>query len=247
EKMFNLDLPVSKQYLLYLNDLSPVSIHNKSEKESHIYLNDDDYSYSELFSVSESRTIVIKKPYLRRTYYTREKVSDVLWKFIPETVILAIVAISIAIFFGILFGVLAALYKGTFIDGASLIISTLGMSGPSFFMAVVISWIGITIWYEITMIPLLPFIFMLTGGLLGVIFNKRIARKRFVNFSWAFLFESLFKGLIFGCIAWIVGYSLNSIFASDTVLWIDLFAEFGGTGLNPGSLHTSNDIGEPQT
>ena len=243
--MFNLDLPVGQQYLLYLNDLSPISLHNKKHTESHVYLNEEDYSHSEIVSFSETRTLVIKKPYLRRTYYTREKVSDVLWRFIPETAILAIVALGIAIFLGLLFGILSALYKGTFIDSAALVISTIGMSGPSFFMAVIISWIGTSVWYEQSSVPILPFVFVLIGALLGIVFNKREARKQFVSFSWVFLGVSMFKGFMYGCLAWVLGYALNSAFDQGLIFWVDSYLVLGGTGLNPGTLHTSNDLGDP--
>jgi len=61
-KIHRLDVSLGKQYLLYLNDLSPISFHNKTVKESHVYLNKAYYNYTELFDVSANRTVVFKYP-----------------------------------------------------------------------------------------------------------------------------------------------------------------------------------------
>src|SRR5690606_20457140 len=62
-----LDLPKGKQYLLYLNDISPVSIHEAENENSHIYLNPDKYDFYPVLSLG-SKEIVVKYPYLRRSY-----------------------------------------------------------------------------------------------------------------------------------------------------------------------------------
>ena len=50
------------------------------------------------------------------------------------------VALSFALVIGILLGVLSALYKDSWIDRLTLVLSTLGMSLPSFFAAILIAW-----------------------------------------------------------------------------------------------------------
>lgn len=72
-KDLGLDKPLSTQFLYYINDLSPLSIHSKNS-ENGFYLDNEKYNYLKLFVIGES-VIVIKKPYLRRSYQSKKKVS----------------------------------------------------------------------------------------------------------------------------------------------------------------------------
>jgi len=139
-KKYGFDQPITTQYLYYLNDLSPISIHNKS-KENYTYLDKEKYTYVKLFSIGNKIT-VFKYPYLRKSFQKNDKnVADVISETLPNTAILAISAITIAIIIGIFFGILSALYKDTFFDRIISIISTLGMSVPSFFSAILFAWL----------------------------------------------------------------------------------------------------------
>ena len=139
-KKYGFDQPVSTQYLYYLNDLSPISIHS-TKKENYTYLDNSKYSYTNLFSVSE-KEVVLKYPYLRKSFQKTDKnVSDVINETLPNTAILAVSAIVIAICIGIFFGVISAIYKDTFIDRIISVVSTLGMSVPSFFSAILFAWL----------------------------------------------------------------------------------------------------------
>src|ERR1017187_4487985 len=54
------DKPMTTQFLMYLNDLSPISIHDPTNKEHYLYLNPDKYSsYIKLFPVSSSKIMVL--------------------------------------------------------------------------------------------------------------------------------------------------------------------------------------------
>ncbi|MFC2111486.1 ABC transporter permease, partial [Bacteroidota bacterium] len=135
------DKPVSIQYLNYLNDLSPLSFHNIKDSENYWYLKDDKYApYSKLFTVGVG-AVVFKTPYLRRSYQSKRKVSEILADAFPKTLLLAFVAITIAIVLGIFIGILSAIKKDGFFDRISLVFSVLGMSLPSFFAAILIAWI----------------------------------------------------------------------------------------------------------
>ncbi|RXP63290.1 ABC transporter permease [Lutibacter sp. HS1-25] len=139
-KKYGFDQPISTQYLYYLNDLSPISIHSNSSK-NYTYLDASKYSYTKLFSVG-GETIVIKSPYLRKSFQKNDKdVADVISETLPNTAVLAVSAITIAIIVGIFFGILSALYKDTFFDRIIAVISTLGMSVPSFFSAILFAWL----------------------------------------------------------------------------------------------------------
>ena len=140
QKDLGLDQPLSKQFVMYLNDLSPISIHD-TNPEDYLYLDDEKYDYTELFNYGESGVVVVKTPYLRRSYNTKRKVSETMADYMLETAVLAIASIIIAAFLGILFGVISALKRDSWLDRALLFISVLGMSVPSFYSAIIISWL----------------------------------------------------------------------------------------------------------
>ena len=139
KKKYGFDKPVFKQYLYYLNDLSIVSIHSK-DPVSLSYLKEGKYSYLDLIETKKNK-IVLKTPYLRDSYQKNGlSVSEIIKNTLPNTVVLAVSAISIAIIFGLLLGIFSALNKNTWIDYSIQIFSTLGMSIPSFFSAIIFAW-----------------------------------------------------------------------------------------------------------
>jgi peptide/nickel transport system permease protein len=140
-KDLGLDLPLFTQYSMYLNDLSPISIHETEDEEHYLYLSEEKYEkYIPLFH-TDNKTVILKPPYLRRSYQTKRYVSEIILRALPQTALLAIVSMLLATFLGIFLGVIAAIKKDSFIDRFSLFIATLGMSLPSFFAAILIGWI----------------------------------------------------------------------------------------------------------
>jgi peptide/nickel transport system permease protein len=136
---FGFNLPLSHQYFFYLNDLSPFSVHSKNA-EDFSYYDPSIYGGWKLFS-NANRVWVIKTPYLRTSYQNRGKpITKILKETLPNTAILALSSMFIAIILGIFFGVVATLNKDTWIDRFLQLISTLGMSVPSFFSAILFSW-----------------------------------------------------------------------------------------------------------
>lgn len=135
------DKPVALQYLNYLNDLAPVSVHNNSDSTSYFFLSADKYApYSTLLRLG-STSVVLKAPYLRRSYQSQRRVSEIIGSAFPQTALLAVVAMLFALIIGISLGVVSALHKDTWIDRVTLVLSTLGMSLPSFFAAILIAWL----------------------------------------------------------------------------------------------------------
>ena len=59
----------------------------------------------------------------------------------PETIVLAVTSILIATILGIFLGVVAAVKKGSVYDNFALVLSALGISGPSFFVGIIIAWV----------------------------------------------------------------------------------------------------------
>ncbi|MBS1646567.1 MAG: ABC transporter permease [Bacteroidetes bacterium] len=133
--------PLTVQYVMYLNDLSFISFHNKNNKQSAFYLDKDKYSYKYAVSLSDNDCMVLKMPYFRRSYISKRKVSEIISDTLPETAVLAISSIILATIVGIFLGIIAAIKKDTFFDRFSLVLSALGMSAPSFFVGVIIAWL----------------------------------------------------------------------------------------------------------
>lgn len=136
---YGFDKPISTQYLYYLNDLSPISFHSNNEQD-YTFLRDNKYSASKLFTIGNTTT-ALKFPYLRESFTKQgKKVSQVLGETLPNTFVLAVTAIIIAMILGLVLGVISARYKDTWLDRCIQIVSTLGMSVPSFFSAILFAW-----------------------------------------------------------------------------------------------------------
>ena len=140
-KDLHLDQPKWKQFFLYLNDVSPISIHTKQEiKDKNL----------KGFFIGGDKKIGLKIPYLRRSYQSKKDVADVLLEALPGTLILAFVAMLFATFFGILLGVLSAVKQNTWIDKISIFISVIGISAPSFFIAIIIAYLFGIVFHNFT-------------------------------------------------------------------------------------------------
>jgi peptide/nickel transport system permease protein len=131
-KELYLDQPKWKQFILYLNDVSPIGFHSKEEIENKKLRG---------FFIGGEKKIGIKIPYLRRSYQTKKDVIDVLMEALPGTIMLAFAAMIFATIIGVLLGVLAAVKQNTWMDTTSVFASVIGISAPSFFMAIVIAYL----------------------------------------------------------------------------------------------------------
>lgn len=137
---YGFDKPIGTQYLYYLNDLSPLSFHSTDDTD-YTFLSDGKYKATTMFTIGNTST-VIKFPYLRESFTKQGKnVSQVLKETLPNTIVLAVSAIIIAMILGLVLGVVSALKKDTWIDRIIQIFSTLGMSVPSFFSAILFAWL----------------------------------------------------------------------------------------------------------
>ncbi len=132
KKELYLDQPKWKQFLLYLNDVSPIGYHSKKEIE--------DKQLKGFFIGGENK-IGIKLPYLRRSYQTKKPVMDELASAFPRTLLLASTAMLFAMIVGIALGVLAAVKQNTWMDTSAIFASILGISAPSFFMGIIIAYL----------------------------------------------------------------------------------------------------------
>lgn len=127
-----LDQPKWKQFVLYLNDVSPLCLHTKADIEKK--------QLQGLFVGGNTR-VGIKIPYLRKSYQTKKEVGKLLMEALPGTLLLAFAAMLFATITGILLGVIAAVNKGSWIDTTAVFSSIAGISAPSFFMAIIIAYV----------------------------------------------------------------------------------------------------------
>ena len=136
---YGFDQPLGTQYLYYVNDLSPISIHSTNPKD-YTFLDEEKYAAIPLFEVG-NKEIALKAPYLRESFQKNEKpVAAVIAETLPNTIVLAVSAIIIAISIGVFLGIISALNKDGWLDKSIQILSTLGMSVPSFFSAILFAW-----------------------------------------------------------------------------------------------------------
>ncbi len=131
-KELYLDQPKWKQFLFYLNDVSPVAVHTTEEIRQ-----------KELrgFFVGGDTKLAFKLPYLRKSYQTKKPVGSILMEALPGTLILAVAAMFIAIVIGIPLGVFAATRHNTWVDTTAVFSSIVGISAPSFFMGIIIAYV----------------------------------------------------------------------------------------------------------
>jgi peptide/nickel transport system permease protein len=137
----NLDQPAWKQLLFYINDISPVSVYKREEIEK---------KQLQGFFIGNSLQLGIKFPYLGKSYQTKNTVTSMLAKALPGTLILTFLALLIACIAGIALGILAAYFKDSWVDRASIIISTSGISAPSFFAALSLAYLFGVAYHHVT-------------------------------------------------------------------------------------------------
>ena len=122
-KELYLDQPKWKQFIFYLNDVSPVCVHGKEEIRK---------KNLKGFFIGGNTKFGIKLPYLRRSYQSKREVGTILMEALPGTLLLAFAAMIIAVLIGIPLGVVAAVKQNTWLDTSSIFISIAGISAPSF-------------------------------------------------------------------------------------------------------------------
>lgn len=132
EQAHHLDRSLFVQYLFYLNDLSPIGMVDHFQSEA------VDIRHWRLMGLGPGKCLAIKAPYLRRSFQNNRKVTERLAAHLPGTLVLAFASMGFAIALGLPLGVISALKKGKLADRAITFLTLLGISAPSFFMAVLI-------------------------------------------------------------------------------------------------------------
>jgi ABC-type dipeptide/oligopeptide/nickel transport system permease component len=127
-----LDQPKWKQFIYYLNDVSPLAIHSREE------IKKKDLNG---FFIGGENKLAFKLPYLRKSYQTKKSVGSILMEALPGTLMLALTAMMIAVAIGIPLGVVAAVKQNTWMDTTAVFSSIVGISAPSFFMGIIIAYV----------------------------------------------------------------------------------------------------------
>ncbi|GAB3302885.1 ABC transporter permease [Hymenobacter tenuis] len=128
-----LDRPLPGQLLGYLNDVSPLGVHPRDSAGV------AKYGGVQVLPLGSEQALVLKTPYLRRSFQSNKEVLSILLDHFTGTLWLALAAMLLAAVVGISLGVVAALKPHSWLDRALVSTSVLGISVPSFVAAILIA------------------------------------------------------------------------------------------------------------
>jgi ABC-type dipeptide/oligopeptide/nickel transport system permease component len=227
-KKLDLDLPVGKRFILYVNDISPLSIHNTQDSASRLFFDEEKYAGVHIVNFTDARALYLKLPYLKRSFVTDKSVSETLAEVLPGTAVLALLSIAFALIIGLFMGIIAALNKDTFYDRLMLFISALGMAGPSFFVAMLVAWVGAVLWREQINVSIWMILAFIVPSFILIYYRKKDKVLR----SKAKIISLWSAG------TFIVLALVSSFFAQENS-WLNAYIALPGTGLNmTGSLYS---------
>ncbi|MBL0020061.1 MAG: ABC transporter permease [Bacteroidetes bacterium] len=132
ERAFHLDRSLPVQYLYYLNDLSPLGMVDHFEADG------KEIAHWRILGLGQGKCLALKTPWMRRSFQNNRKVTDRLLEHLPGTIVLAVAAMLFAMLLGLPLGVISAMKNGRWQDRIITFLTLLGISAPSFFMAVLI-------------------------------------------------------------------------------------------------------------
>ncbi|QJX49181.1 ABC transporter permease [Hymenobacter taeanensis] len=142
-----LDQPLPAQLAGYLNDVSPLGLHPRDSAGV------AKYGGVTLLPLGQ-KALVLKTPYLRRSFQSNKEVLSILLDHFTGTLWLALAAMFIAAVLGIALGIVAALKPHSWLDRLLVSTSVLGISVPSFVAGILIaitfgfywsSWTGLNL------------------------------------------------------------------------------------------------------
>ncbi len=135
KKELGLDKPLMTRFGLYLNDLLPISIHENTPE------NQQKYNYKKILNIGNNNVIAAKWPFLRKSYQNNRPVGEILLEALPKTIILSLVAMTLATILGVFLGMLAAIKQFSWLDNSIVVSSILGVSQPSYFTGIILALI----------------------------------------------------------------------------------------------------------
>lgn len=127
-----LDQPLHRQYLSQLHELSPIGLLDSTERQTQT---------AHLRLLPGEPALVLKAPWLRRSFQSGRPVLGLIAERLPATALLAAASLVIAAALGIGLGVLAARAHGAWPDRVLSVVSVLGVAAPSFVVAVLMAFV----------------------------------------------------------------------------------------------------------
>lgn len=137
--MYRLDEPMPMQVLAYVNDLSPISVYKNEVPE-----------VPQIGIRVAGMHVVLKQPWFGRSYQSNRAVHPYIWEALPQTLLLALSSLVLAAFGGIGLGLLSHRFRVPWLERVLLTLASAGMALPSFFSAVLISWLFGYVWHSYT-------------------------------------------------------------------------------------------------
>lgn len=125
-------LPI--QYLSFLNDLSPFSLHGEEWEERSL-------PSFQLTPNIMGYHLRLKMPYLRRSFQTNREVTSLLMEAFPNTLLLAAVSMGFALITGVFLAMISIVYPNKILNSVIFGLSIFGMSLPSFFASILMAWL----------------------------------------------------------------------------------------------------------
>ena len=116
------------------------------------------------------------------SYFQKKPVMELILRAFSVTGTLAVLVLAFAITLGVLMGTLAAVFRGKWVDRVIMMISTLGMAAPSFWLAIILQLIfGLTLkWLPISGLRQ-PNAYIMPSVALGMIYAASLARLTRTN------------------------------------------------------------------
>ena len=116
------------------------------------------------------------------SYFQKKPVMELILRAFSVTGTLATLVLAFAITLGVLMGTLAAVFRGKWVDRVIMMISTLGMAAPSFWLAIILQLVfGLTLkWLPISGLRQ-PSAYIMPSVALGMIYAASLARLTRTN------------------------------------------------------------------
>jgi len=140
-----LDLPWGQRYFHFLNDLSPLSVHQREKAPIRSLV---------LLPWSQSKALYLKFPYLGKSYQSRRDVVTMVVDAFGGTLVLAVSAMVLATLIGITMGTLAAYTRSGWIRSLLMGLSMAGVAAPSFLISLLLAYLLGYVWGPWTGLPM---------------------------------------------------------------------------------------------
>ncbi|MFT5337174.1 MAG: peptide/nickel transport system permease protein [Sphingobacteriales bacterium] len=127
----------------YLNQVSPISVHTTSPGFSWKW----DYN-GWRFINTECWSVALKVPFLGKSFQTKQSVNQIIAESFFETAVLAFLSILLALIGGVVLAVWKLAKPKALFPKLMGVLSIGGMAFPSFFMAMLIAFLGAYLWFH---------------------------------------------------------------------------------------------------